>query len=575
MSKRGGRASNALEGPVTEISAEFPRAPHPRQVPRLQARHRPGEVCREPRRLPALRTPPARLRAQGACASPFDAGSFEEWDAALAATDFLEFPGYAEKLADAREKSHENDAVVLRPRHDRGPRGRALLHERGLHDGLHGLGRGREDLPNLRARHGARPARRGLHRLRRRPHAGGHDLPHADGQGLRGGPPATPRPACSTSPSSPTPPPVASRRALPWRGDVILAEPGALVAFAGPRVIEQTTHKRLPAGFQRSEFLVEHGFCDLIVERKDMVATISELLAPARGQGPRPPRAPQAHPRGAPRPSRQPGPSASRSPRGAYDIVKLTRSADRATALELIERSLDGFVELHGDRLYADDPAIVAGHRLEGRPRAHGRGHRARQLHQGARAPQLWHGAPRGLPQGPAPHAAQAEKFGRPVLCLVDTSGAYCGIGAEERGQGEAIASSLVEMSGPCHPHRERHRGGGRLGAARSRSPWPTASSCSGSAAVLRGEPRGLRLDSLEGHQACGRGGGGAAHHRVRPRRAGPRGRRGARPRPSRTQRSPTTSCARSSSRSERAHRAHCRGARLPALRQVPRDTLR
>ena len=200
-------------------------------------------------------------------------------------------------------------------------------------------------------------------------------------------------------------------------------------------------------------------------------------------------------------------PKRVQEPAGRLRHRQLTRSADRATALELIERSLDGFVELHGDRLYADDPAIVAGHRLEGRPRAHGRGHRARQLHQGARAPQLWHGAPRGLPQGPAPHAAQAEKFGRPVLCLVDTSGAYCGIGAEERGQGEAIASSLVEMSGPCHPHRERHRGGGRLGAARSRSPWPTASSCSGSAAVLRGEPRGLRLDSLEGHQACGRGG--------------------------------------------------------------------
>ena len=94
-------------------------------------------------------------------------------------------------------------------------------------------------------------------------------------------------------------------------GDVILAEPGALVAFAGPRVIEQTTHKRLPAGFQRSEFLLEHGFCDLIVERKDMVATISELLAlhqgvvpgpgaphalvheePRRGRGARPKRTP-------------------------------------------------------------------------------------------------------------------------------------------------------------------------------------------------------------------------------------------------------------------------------------------
>ena len=69
-------------------------------------------------------------------------------------------------------------------------------------------------------------------------------------------------------------------------GDVIIAEPGALVGFAGPRVIEQTTHKRLPNGFQRSEFLVEHGFCDLIVERKDMVATLAELLALHAGEAP-------------------------------------------------------------------------------------------------------------------------------------------------------------------------------------------------------------------------------------------------------------------------------------------------
>lgn len=62
-------------------------------------------------------------------------------------------------------------------------------------------------------------------------------------------------------------------------GDIILAEPGALVAFAGPRVIQQTLRQRLPAGFQRAEFLLEKGFVDAIVERKDQKKRIAQLLA--------------------------------------------------------------------------------------------------------------------------------------------------------------------------------------------------------------------------------------------------------------------------------------------------------
>ncbi len=61
-------------------------------------------------------------------------------------------------------------------------------------------------------------------------------------------------------------------------GDIILAEPNALIGFAGPRVIEQTIKQTLPEGFQRSEFLLEHGFIDKIVERKDMKDTISKLI---------------------------------------------------------------------------------------------------------------------------------------------------------------------------------------------------------------------------------------------------------------------------------------------------------
>jgi acetyl-CoA carboxylase carboxyl transferase subunit beta len=61
-------------------------------------------------------------------------------------------------------------------------------------------------------------------------------------------------------------------------GDVVLAEPGALIGFAGPRVIEQTVHETLPEGFQRSEFLLQHGAIDLIVDRRQMRDKLASLL---------------------------------------------------------------------------------------------------------------------------------------------------------------------------------------------------------------------------------------------------------------------------------------------------------
>jgi len=61
-------------------------------------------------------------------------------------------------------------------------------------------------------------------------------------------------------------------------GDVNIAEPGALIGFAGPRVIKQTIGRDLPPGFQRSEFLLEHGFLDMIVHRRELKATVSQVL---------------------------------------------------------------------------------------------------------------------------------------------------------------------------------------------------------------------------------------------------------------------------------------------------------
>ena len=134
-----------------------------------------------------------------------------------------------------------------------------------------------------------------------------------------------------------------------------------------------------------------------------------------------------------------------------YDRVKLARSGGRPTGLDYIHQIFQGFIELHGDRRYADDPAIVGGvARLEGQPvtvLAMEKGHTAKERARrnfGAPHPEGYRKALRLM--------KQAEKFGRPVICFVDTAGAWCGSEAEERGQGQAIAENLMEMSTLCVP---------------------------------------------------------------------------------------------------------------------------
>lgn len=134
-----------------------------------------------------------------------------------------------------------------------------------------------------------------------------------------------------------------------------------------------------------------------------------------------------------------------------YNRVKLARDSQRPTGLDYIRNIFKGFIEFHGDRRYGDDPAIVGGiARLNGNPVtviAIEKGHTAKERtyrNFGAAHPEGYRKALRLM--------KQAEKFGRPIVCFVDTSGAYCGIGAEERGQGQAIAENLMEMSTLCVP---------------------------------------------------------------------------------------------------------------------------
>lgn len=134
-----------------------------------------------------------------------------------------------------------------------------------------------------------------------------------------------------------------------------------------------------------------------------------------------------------------------------YERVKMARDNKRPTGNDYISNIFVDFFALHGDRRFGDDQAVVGGIALlEKKPVtviAIEKGHTARERasrNSGAPHPEGYRKALRLM--------KQAEKFGRPIICFVDTSGAYCGVSAEERGQGLAIAENLMEMSTLCVP---------------------------------------------------------------------------------------------------------------------------
>ncbi|KIL53242.1 acetyl-CoA carboxylase subunit alpha [Jeotgalibacillus alimentarius] len=134
-----------------------------------------------------------------------------------------------------------------------------------------------------------------------------------------------------------------------------------------------------------------------------------------------------------------------------WDRVQLARHPERPTALEYIEELFEDFMEMHGDRLYGDDHAIVGGiARYKGKPVTvigHQRGKDTKEnikRNFGMPHPEGYRKALRLM--------KQAEKFKRPIICFIDTKGAYPGKAAEERGQSEAIARNLFEMAGLTVP---------------------------------------------------------------------------------------------------------------------------
>lgn len=469
MSRRNDKSVNELEGPVTEVPVDVPermilvRCPHCRHVVEADALAKNLDAC--PRCGHHL-----RLSARERIDLTVDEGSFAEWDADVAPRDVLSFPDYRQKLAAAHAKSHEREAVVTGEATIGGEPCALFVMDSSFMMGSMGSAVGekicrcferatqrRLPVVGFTVSGGAR-MQEGVTSLMQMAKVTCAVRRHGDAGLLY-----------LVVLTDPTTGGVTASFAMD--ADVCLAEPDALVAFAGPRVVEQTTHKRLPAGFQRAEFILSHGFADMVVERRDLPSTIAYLLfLHDRAAWGDPARA-VPHCRAAyPEQPRWPRPHREQKALDAdhatpYDLVRRVRDTSRASVPTVAEQAFEGLIELHGDREFGDDPAIVGGIALlRGRPVTvictdRGRNTKERVARNfGSPKPEGYRKALRLM--------RQAQKFGRPVVTLVDTSGAYPGMEAEERGQGAAIADDIMAMSGLAVPEVAVIMGEGGSGGA-------------------------------------------------------------------------------------------------------------
>ncbi len=383
-----------------------------------------------------------RMHAMHRIGMIVDEGTFEEWDMGLQTKNPLEYPGYEEKIEVLQEKTKLDEAVITGCGTIDGHKvaigvmdGRFLMASMGQVVGEK-ITRATEKATDekmpliLFCCSGGARMQEGITSLMQMTKTSAALKRHSDAGCLY-----------ISVLTDPTTGGVTASFAM--LGDIILAEPKALIGFAGPRVIEQTIGQKLPKGFQRSEFLLQHGFIDEIVERENMKSALSQIL--------------ELHDMNLDASKKSIKDKkgmkidlSSESGSRVVDVwnrVLLSRKKDRPVGVQYIEAMFTDFVELHGDRYFADDEAIIGGiAKLEGNPvtvivQAKGRDTKENiRRNFGMPSPEGYRKALRLM--------KQAEKFNRPIICLVDTPGAFCGLEAEERGQGEAIARNLFEMSG-------------------------------------------------------------------------------------------------------------------------------
>lgn len=405
-----------------------------------------------------------------------DTGTFQEWFTDLETENPLEYPGYEEKIADLQEKTKLHEAVTVGKCMVNGLEtvlgvcdARFLMGSMGYVVGekiTRAFERATEEkLPVvLFTSSGGARMQEGIVSLMQMAKTSAAIRKHSEA-GLFYLPVLT----------DPTTGGVTASFAM--LGDVILAEPGALIGFAGPRVIAQTIGQKLPEGFQRAEFLVEKGIIDGVVERQELKETVWKLLNIHQdalqyihyGDTQNVENLPEI------RNSRGKTAGCDKKELTAWERVEISRSKERPTTLSYVQQVFDDFLELHGDRAFRDDGAVIGGIAMfGGQPVTVIGQQKGKNVKEniyrnfGMASPEGYRKALRLM--------KQAEKFGRPVVTFVDTPGAACGIEAEERGQGEAIARNLLEMSGIQTPMVSILIGeggsGGALGLAVTDEVW-------------------------------------------------------------------------------------------------------
>ena len=373
-----------------------------------------------------------------------DAGTFEEWNQETEFYNPLDFPGYEEKVRAAREKTKLNEAIVTGTCSIEGEKAaigvcdaRFLMSSMG-----HVVGEKitcmveratKERIPVIifACSGGARMQEGCVSLMQMAKTSAALKRHHEEGLLFV---------SVLTDPTT-----GGVTASFVMLGDIILAETGALIGFAGPRVIQQTIGQKLPEGFQRSEFLLDHGFVDRIVPREEMKSTLGRILKMHKTDVPEP----EGGQTKVDKDESSVDCSSENFPVGGktpWEHVQLSRRSDRPAAGDYIDEIFDDFMEFHGDRYFGDDGAIIGGIAMfHGRPvtvigQQKGKTTKDNiKRNFGMPSPEGYRKALRLM--------KQAEAFRRPVICFVDTPGAFCGIEAEERGQGEAIARNLFEMS--------------------------------------------------------------------------------------------------------------------------------